>query len=91
MVRLWRLMECLSVILGPSVLCLNDSLLFILSARSIPKGKPWHTHTHMIWSKRSRKEQGQRSRPKSLVPHLIMLAKKEKEEKKVLNVILQPK
>lgn len=79
-VRLWRLMECLSVILGPSVFHLNDSPLFILSARFIPKGKPWQIHTHVIWSKRSRKEWGQSSRPKSLIPSLDYVSKKKKKK-----------
>lgn len=55
MASLWRLMECLSVIVWPSAFSLNHSPLFILSARFIPKGKPWHTHTHTIWSKKKGK------------------------------------
>lgn len=79
MVRLWILMECLSVI-PPSVFHLNDNPLFVLSARFTPKGKPWHTHT--IWSKRSRKEWGHSSSPESLVPSLDYVSKKKKKSPK---------
>lgn len=75
MASLWSLMECPSVILWPSAFSLNDSPLFILSAKFIPKGKP--SHTHAIVSRK----RGQSNSLKCLVPSLDYVIMLEGEKK----------
>lgn len=84
---LWRLMECLSVLLWPSTSSLNDSSLFTFSARFIPKGKPPHTHT-IVSKKKGRMGTEQQSQESCPITSLCDYARVEKE---VLNVVLQPK